>query len=109
MFGQPFLRGLRPIRMGQPYFGDQSLLPGALQDAGQGAEEMAMGQCYTCANGQDAPQYGIDAATAANLQAQGWDCRRDECASYGSTVTYEGWGMGGIPLSKGLGRRALQG
>lgn len=50
--------------------------------------------CYTCANGGDI-RTGVDAATAASLKAQGYRCRKDECAqnsggfgNYGSPINY---------------------
>lgn len=46
------------------------------QNQGGGA---AGGDCYTCVNGGDIKS-GVDAATAAQLKAQGYRCRKDECA-----------------------------
>lgn len=72
--------------------------------AGVTGTEEINAQCYTCADpsGVENPQYGIEAAAAADLQNKGWDCRRDDCAAGYSLL-----GMNRIPLERGLGRRAL--
>lgn len=69
--------------------------------------------CYTCVNGSDV-QYGIPSDQASGLRDQGWDCRRDECASqnqaYAQPYGQQGWTSdmsGRIRLAPGLGRRAL--
>lgn len=85
------------------------------------------GPCFTCTNPSSGDtQYGVDAPTAASLKGQGYLCRGDQCANQPSMpITFPGvadlpaappefgdygtvYGMTGrIPLSHGLGRRAL--
>src|SRR4029077_1068362 len=99
---------LGQVRLAGAHLGQQQFTS---EDSGYYGDQINA-QCYTCADpsGVQDPQYGIPAGMASNLQNQGWDCRRDDCAAGYGNVTYAGWGlMGRIPLSRGLGRRALQG
>jgi hypothetical protein len=68
------------------------------------AEEIAS-PCYTCASGSDV-QYGVPAVQAADLQNQGYDCHRDQCADQAAPDAFTLFGR--IPLAPGLGRRALR-
>lgn len=78
---------------------EQTLLHNAQES--MNAQANAGSECYTCANGGDI-RSGVDAATAANLKAQGFRCRKDECAqhqqAYGAGV-YNGYNPFGNPMA----------
>ncbi len=71
---------------------EQNLLRQAQESIGQ--------DCYTCVNGGDI-QTGVNAATAASLKAQGYRCRKDECAQRGQygAGTYNGYNPFGNPMT----------